>query len=373
MGPGPALASIVLAAHRTRSAGVVTAQRWTLHLRRDRVIGVEGVPDLLADLRRPSSGDLVADLQRFTRAGVPYRRVTDAACSGVRRALVQLIRGPGTAEWLPGAPPPPTALELPVGLLRLFTQALAEARDPETVEADFRPVMKAMLIVDLEAGREYALDTIARRVLVQAVACGTLDELIMVSGRGQLNRTRHAWRAFDLLYHLGLLRLNLMQPLRSADCEAEPIRLEREAVTDRLEEVDEDEIDTEQLPELELEWVSQEPVVEDEVPSESPGFWQGGREVVEVPLNVYTLRRMALEFTWANPLEVVGVPPWEPAVPCNIENAYARRQSEFAAERFDGDPDALEAAATCRRLVQAAYELLADEASRQRWDADRQG
>ena len=139
------------------------------------------------------------------------------------------------------------------------------------------------------------------------------------------------------------------------------------------EEVDEDAIDTEELPELEMEWVSQEPLVEPEARSESPGFWQGRREVVEVPLNVYTLRRMALEFTWANPLEVVGVSPWEPAVPCNIENAYKRRQSEFAAERFEEDPDALEAAATCRRLVQAAYELLADESSRRRWDVDRQG
>ena len=79
MGPGPELASTLLAAHRTRSAGVVMAERWTLHLQRDRVIGVEGVPELLADLRRPSSGDLVADLERFTRAGVPLRRVTDAA------------------------------------------------------------------------------------------------------------------------------------------------------------------------------------------------------------------------------------------------------------------------------------------------------
>ena len=372
MGPGPELASTLLASHRTRSAGVVTAERWTLHLQRDRVIGVEGVPDLLADLRRPSSGDFVADLEHFTRAGVPFRRVTDAACSGVRRALVQLIRGPGTAEWLPGEPPPPTALELPVGLLRLFTQALAEARNPETVAADFRPVMQALLIVDPEAGREYALDTIARRVLMQAVACGTLDELITLSGRSQLNRTRHAWRAFDLLYHLGLLRLNLMEPLRSSEWDTAPIRLDREAVTDRLEEVDEDEIDTEELPELEMEWVSQEPLVEPEARSESPGFWRGRREVVEVPLNVYTLRRMALEFTWANPLDVVGVSPWEPAAPCNIENAYTRRQSEFAAERFEEDPDALEAAATCRRLVQAAYELLADESSRRRWDVDRQ-
>ena len=385
MDPGPALAETLLHAHRTRSTGVVSSKAMVLHLAADRIRGVEGVPDLLADLNRPVSGDLARDLPRLSLSGVPDGRIADAACGGVRRALVQLIRGPGQAEWMAGGPPPPTALELPVTLLRLFTQALAEARDPDLVQRDFEPVRHAVLRVDVESARLYSLDTIARRTLAQAVGSDTLSQLIATGGRGQLNRTRHTWRAFDLLYHLGLLRLDLMQTLRSADSATQPLVLRGpEFATEPIEELDADE-ETDRLP-REVS-VCEEPTHSGltqpglTAPPPEPlprplagrvdGAWTGSSEVIEVPLSVFDLRRMALEFTWSNPLDVVGVAPWEPAVWCNIDNALNRRRAEFASKRFEGDHDAMEGAATCLRLVEAAAAMLTDETSRRRWDEDR--
>ena len=107
------------------------------------------------------------------------------------------------------------------------------------------------------------------------------------------------------------------------------------------------------------------------IEGKADGAWTGSTEVIEVPLSVFDLRRMALEFTWSNPLEVVGVAPWEPAVPCNIENALSRRRLEFSSKAFEGDYDAMEAAATCLRLVEASAAMLTDRVSRRRWDEDR--
>lgn len=382
---GPQLADALLRAHRTRRHGAVCAEAMTLHLNAERVLSVEGVPDLLADLGdRGQRGVLSLDLPMLRAAGLPQRRIADAACGGVQRALVRLIRGPGQCEWVEGGPPPPTALELPVTMLRLFSQALAEARDPQQVERDFSRVGGAVLRVDTERTRLFQLDLIAHRTLSQALSSRSVAELIRTAGRGDLNRTRHAWRAFDLLYHLGLVSLDLMEPLVAMERDTEPLRVLIET-TEPMNCGDEDEVATEDLPQVTLDEpieatdpsIGRLPVIDpflnpqakDDLPT---GDWVGAGERVEVPLTLQDLRRMAFEFTWSNPLEVVGVAPWEPAEAELVEKAYTRRLEEFRPANFFPDPEAMEAGATCRRLLRAARAMLDDAESLARWEADRQ-
>ena len=87
---------------------------------------------------------------------------------------------------------------------------------------------------------------------------------------------------------------------------------------------------------------------------------------------MHDLNRMAFEFTWSNPLEVVGVAPWEPALPEVVERAFARRLQEFRPANFFPDEEAMIAGAICRRLLRAARGMLDDSESLARWEADRQ-
>ncbi len=390
MDQGPMLAQTLLCAHRTNSSGVVCADDLTLHMCSDRVLFVEGVPDLLLDLsdRSPElTGDLAVDMPILLASGVPRRRIIDAACGGLQRVLVRLLRKEkNPCTWQPDAPPPPAALELPVPMLRLFSQALAEARDPYEVKQDFLPVLDTELLVDVSLAETYKLDLIARRTLAQAVSEATLRDLIRSSGRGQMNRTRHAWRAWDLLYHLGLVSLDLearvpkpRAPQESGEDreegDTEPLKIVVISEgTDPLPVVmDPDVTPTDELPDVELgepmmdtapqpEWVGSEAL---------EGDWTGDGECVEVPISLFDLRRLAFEFTWSNPLEVVGLSSWEEASPQNIGQALARRMRQFRPTRFYPDLEAMEASATCLRLVRAACAMVRDEESRKRWDEDR--
>jgi len=390
MDQGPMLAQTLLRAHRTNSSGVVCADDLTLHLCSERVLFVEGVPDLLLDLsgRSPElTGDLSVDMPVLLASGIPRRRIIDAACGGLQRVLVRLLRKEeNPCIWRPDAPPPPAAVELPVPMLRLFSQALAEARDPYEVKQDFSSVLDAPLHVDMSLAEAYKLDLIARRTLARAVSEDTLRGLIKAGGRGQLNRTRHTWRAWDLLYHLGLVSLDLGRvPSRSR---AHPAPKEREeGDTEPLKIViisegteplpgmeDPDAILTDELPDVELG----EPLAKDTQPQPEwvgnealNGDWTGDGECVEVPIALFDLRRLAFEFTWSNPLEVVGLSPWDEATSQNIGQALTRRMRQFRPTRFYPDLEAMEAAATCLRLVRAACGMVRDEDSRKRWDEDR--
>jgi len=67
----------------------------------------------------------------------------------------------------------------------------------------------------------------------------------------------------------------------------------------------------------------------------------------------------------------VGLSPWDEATSQNIGQALTRRMRQFRPTRFYPDLEAMEAAATCLRLVRAACGMVRDEDSRKRWDEDR--
>lgn len=92
--------------------------------------------------------------------------------------------------------------------MRLLSRGLRELRHPDAVAAALAPHWDAPLRVRVpgEAGLR-GLDAVSLRTLKIATHLETLGELIVQSGRGQVERTRHSWRAIDLLLQLGLLQL----------------------------------------------------------------------------------------------------------------------------------------------------------------------
>ncbi len=204
----------LLRSHRSGESGRLElgwgeARRLTLDLRGPYLLGVHGQPLLrgLPGAELACSGDLGQDLATAVGAGLRPYRVAEYAEEQLAVLLGELLTAPLELRWSAPAPGPAGhPLGLPVSLFALLSEALPRARPPESVARQFHHVLDHELLVARDAG-PYKLDPIAHRTLGQAWRAPALRELILRSGRLEPRRTREAWRAFDLLFQLGLVEV----------------------------------------------------------------------------------------------------------------------------------------------------------------------
>ena len=179
-----------------------------------RIVWAEGVrvfDDDEAWLKNPErlSGVPAEDLAVAIDEGMQVDEALDQACMAVATYLARLVdQGWEQAAWTEGAKPPQQGFPLPWPAMRLLSRGLRELRHPDAVAAALAPHWDAPLRVRVpgEAGLR-GLDVVSLRTLKIATHLETLGELIVQSGRGQVERTRHSWRAIDLLLQLELLQL----------------------------------------------------------------------------------------------------------------------------------------------------------------------
>ncbi|MCB9759881.1 MAG: hypothetical protein H6739_08610 [Alphaproteobacteria bacterium] len=214
---GPPIA-LLFRAHRRGERCSVTVhgdRTWsTLILKRRKVVHVEGVPELLAPLqdRLPDPdalrGLLNHDVGVAMAAGIPVNQVLDAACEGLGLFLGGLVGARATAHLELDRDPPEGSFPLPRPFMHIFSAGLAAVRPPEAVEAELRKRMDDTLAARVPDDTYLVdLDPIVLRTLRLIRNAMPLRELIERSGRGQGERTRHAWRSVDLLLQLGMAEL----------------------------------------------------------------------------------------------------------------------------------------------------------------------
>ena len=210
----------LLRAHRSGEAGRLElgwgdSQRLKLDLRGPYLVGVEGRPLLrgLPGAELACSGELSVDMLMATKAGLRPYLVAEHAQQSLTELLGEVLTAPLELSWKPPkAGPPGHPLGLPVSLFALLSDALPLARPPEAVAHQFHHLLDRELLVSREAG-PYRLDPIAERTLGQAWRKPVLRQLIEHSGRLEQARTREAWRAFDLLFQLGLVKVQGVEEL----------------------------------------------------------------------------------------------------------------------------------------------------------------
>jgi hypothetical protein len=211
----------LLRAHRSGETGTLQLswgadRRLTLELRGPYLVGVRGAPLLrgLAGAELACSGHLSRDIAAAVRAGVRPYVAAEHAQEQLTALLGRILTAPMELRWASPEPGPAShPLGLPVSLFALLSEALPLARPPESVARQFHHVLDHELLVARDSGA-YRLDPVTQRTLGQAWRKPVLRQLILHSGRLEPRRTREAWRAFDLLYQLGLVQV--------VDCEELP-------------------------------------------------------------------------------------------------------------------------------------------------------
>jgi hypothetical protein len=162
-------------------------------------------------LSRPESmsGVLSEDLGVAIDSGMGVETALEQACLALGTYLATCVdQGWEDADWEPNSTPPHKGVPLPWPALRIFTRGLRELRHPDAVADAMAIHWDDPIQLDIpDAEALLGLDVIALRTLKIARHLDTLGELITLSGRGHVERTRHAWRAVDLLLQLRLLRV----------------------------------------------------------------------------------------------------------------------------------------------------------------------
>lgn len=204
----------VLLPQRERATGVVSLRceggdrLLELHVRKGKLVDAAGksLETLSPRWCREPGLTLTGDLATLVGVGMDYQAAIDRSWSQLVRELVHHVREESEAEWHEGAELSTSAFPLPGSTFALVSQALEQARSPQRAAWDFQDLMGRMVLrTDL---RELeGLDIISTRTLQLVDEVRSLEDLITRSGRSQLERSMWAWRAFDLLFHTGLIRL----------------------------------------------------------------------------------------------------------------------------------------------------------------------
>ena len=183
-------------------------ESFQLDIRDGVIVDVRGVTLLRAVGRgpRPMQGRLSQDLGIAIASGTAYPDAVDEAVESLVELVAQGIGAGLEADWAERAESPPGGFPLSASLYDLASKALPIARDPAEVAAEFLPSALRVVSRRTPPGRD-ALDAIAQRTLDLVQDGIRLEDLILRSGRGREERTRFAWRAFDLLYYLGHVRI----------------------------------------------------------------------------------------------------------------------------------------------------------------------
>lgn len=202
-------------AHRAGEGGLLSldgplgsARLW---LRKGKVQYSEGIDlDRLAAVLPAGSqlnGDIFHDVSTAIASGMKVEEALELASADIGFYLGRVVQaGATTATFEAGVEAPQGAFPLPGGALQMLASGLRRARHPDAVAGALKGEWNTPIRVSVPGPSWLAgLDPICLRTLRMARESETLGDVILQSGRGQVERTRHAWRAVDLLLQLRLL------------------------------------------------------------------------------------------------------------------------------------------------------------------------
>ncbi|MCP4806092.1 MAG: hypothetical protein GY913_06690 [Proteobacteria bacterium] len=207
---------LIYRAHRAGEGGLLTIERPSgavrMWFRRGKVHYAEGIPlRRLAQLMPNADSathDILQDLGVAIASGIRVEDALEAVAEDVAEQLGEMALAPQqTASLEPGIEPPSGAFPLPRSALQLLAKGLRTARHPDAVAEALRAEWNTPLRVHVpDPSWLSGLDPVCLRTIRTGRDCATLGALVLKGGRGQVERTRHAWRAIDLLLQLRLLR-----------------------------------------------------------------------------------------------------------------------------------------------------------------------
>lgn len=350
-------------AHRAGDGGLLTIsegdRQVRLWLARGKVHYAEGIPlTHLARLLPDTDGmthDILKDLGLAIAAGVRVEDALEAVSHDVSDQLGRMAHSRAVDSSLePGIDPPQGAFPLPRSSLQLLARGLRSARHPDAVAEALRSEWRTALRVHVpDPSWLIGLDPVCLRTIRTARDCATLGDVILKSGRGQVERTRHAWRAVDLLLHLRLFRLGA------------------EGEIDWSEDV------TGPLPELEDAWQPQhapetlggaipaadellgeesssepeDPVVDEDWDDLESEPTEEVRDSMSLEAEMHRLGALCVEI---NPLVILRLSPNEahqPQTARGLQDAYLKAAGRFAADQFKEASPAVQGSARSFRAL----------------------
>lgn len=365
----------------------------TISVRGGTVVDLQGVEVLRGVARRAVTltGNLMTDLEAVIATGVTYETTIEHAVEQLGEQLARCVVDTLHVTWTPSRPP--AVCPLPTSLLSLVSAALRIARSPQLVAQEFRLALTER-VERCGPTDVHGLDGIADRTLRLLQGHTTLEELILRCGRGRAERTQAAWRAFDLLFHAGLicfpdgLRIHVgasafpelgdlvtMPPESHPEYEEteddptvpRPGLTDAEAITEvdwsppdfSTYDRDDDERPTdpgvptsEPVAPHEPEWL--------EVAQHTGSWTRSSAGSEQLPLTALErLRRLSRRLPGANPLAVLALPLRRAPTLDEVGDAYDHRILEFHETRWTAAGDEASAlATTCRHALRSALRAL---------------
>jgi curved DNA-binding protein CbpA/CheY-like chemotaxis protein len=233
---------LLFLAHRVDASGAVVWQRpdgqARVFVRSGRVLQVDGVPCLFDTLDLPASSpqDLVGGVAAAVGAGTPFPNVLEAVSVALAGWLVDHEGREGGTVWFdPHAQAPPGAFALPTPIPRLLASGLRQTRTTAALARQWSARSHASLAVrapdDAPEGR-WGLDATSMRLLKLAAGSVDVAHLLGLAVAGQSEREPEVLRSLELLYLLGLLRVD--GGALPAEQEPPPARRPAEAATPRV-------------------------------------------------------------------------------------------------------------------------------------------
>lgn len=208
-------ARVLFLAHRVEASGRLEIRHAggvaTIGVRAGRVVQVEGVPRLFADLPVPEGAALGVGLGHLASAGFPVDDAMRAAADGLGRWIAALGTPAGaTATWTGVSAFPPGVFALPTPVPRLLAAGLRAEVGAEALEAAWgaRAQRAVRLAVPDDApDLKWGLDMTALRLIRLAPREPNVGSLVRAAVGAQEERRGEVLRALDLLLHLGILHL----------------------------------------------------------------------------------------------------------------------------------------------------------------------
>lgn len=205
-------------AHRVGAGGALVIERGgeaaRIVLRSGRVMHVEGVPGLLAQLTPPPTDHrhLAKDVGAAVASGHPIDRVLEAATAALAEWLARAsqLRG-GLVRFDALVVPPAGAFPLPATLPRLLAGGQRQARPIADVEREWAALAEARAHArppDDSPEDRWGLDAAALRVIRLANRPRTVHDLLDAAGAGDPARRAEVLRALDFLQAIGLLLID---------------------------------------------------------------------------------------------------------------------------------------------------------------------
>lgn len=210
-------------AHLARATGSFTAA-WgdgelQVYLLGGVVTHFAGPPEMLRAIAPAGlklTGDLGRDLAALFGAGVGVAAALDGAAEALGRQLAQIVEMPrARSGFMPTNTSPEGAIPLPYTLPRILAQGFKTVRGSHAPERAFRRYHQHSVKPINDRVAELA-DASAARIYRQARNEPSLLTLIGTFSSGNPGRIDEAWRALDLLLHMGALALGAPVPKTAA-------------------------------------------------------------------------------------------------------------------------------------------------------------